>query len=74
MDWKGILTFIIASILGWLAGYFGSYTKKKGENLATKEDIGEITRRVEEAKSSFATSLELIKWELSKKGTIHRLA
>lgn len=75
MEWKVIITFAIASILGWLArSYLDSYTKKKAENLATKQDIGEITRRVEEVKSSFATSFELIKWELSKKGTIHRLA
>ncbi len=75
MDWKFIIALVIASIIGWLLrSYFGSYAKKKAENLATKQDIGEITRTVEEVKSNLATSLELIKWELGKKATIHRLA
>jgi hypothetical protein len=75
MNWKLIITFAIASILGWLARTsLGSYAKKKSENLATKQDIGEITRTVEDVKSEVATSLELIKWELGKKATIHRLA
>ncbi len=75
MDWKLTLAIVILPIMGWLArSYLGSYTKKKGENLATKEDIGEITRTVEEIKSELATSMEFIRWELNKKATIHRLA
>ncbi|MFA4820538.1 MAG: hypothetical protein WC613_06300 [Candidatus Aenigmatarchaeota archaeon] len=31
----------------------GAYIRKKGDNLATKEDIGDITRKVEEVKAEF---------------------
>ncbi|HEU0143434.1 MAG TPA: hypothetical protein VFQ47_01495 [Nitrososphaera sp.] len=75
MDWKITLTFVIASIITWIArSYLDSYVRKKGENLATKEDIEEITRKVEGVKSEVSVKLELIKWELGKKATIHRLA
>ncbi|HXL80643.1 MAG TPA: hypothetical protein VN951_07175 [Pyrinomonadaceae bacterium] len=51
-----------------------AYASEKAKGLATKEDIGEITRKVEEIKGAVSLNLELIKWELSKKATIHRLA
>ena len=51
-----------------------AYAAEKGRGLATREDIGDITRTVEEVKSNVAMSLELIRLELGKKATIHRLA
>ena len=42
-----LLSFITAGA----GAYLGSYLKKKGENLATKEDIGELTRRTREIES-----------------------
>jgi hypothetical protein len=51
-----------------------AYAAEKAKGLATKEDVGEITRNVEEVRSEVTANLELIKWELSKKATIHRLA
>jgi len=49
------------------------YLTEKGKNLATKEDIGEITNKVEEVKSNYLIELEKIKMDLSflsKKHTI----
>jgi hypothetical protein len=46
---KGILTDIpsLITMLGaGLAAYFGSYLKKKGENLATRGDIGKLVEQV----------------------------
>lgn len=51
-----------------------AYALEKAKGLATKEDIGEITRKVEDVKSEVTLKLEYIKSELSKKATIHRLA
>ena len=47
---------IVSSLIFWFitlvcaaaGSYFGAYLKKKGENLATKEDIDELTRRTKE--------------------------
>ena len=70
-----VLTFILICMAGWLiTKYFPSYFSEKGKNLATKEDIEEITRIVEDVKSKVSVNIELIKWELSKKATVHRLA
>ncbi|MCA7890019.1 hypothetical protein LGM58_43380 [Burkholderia contaminans] len=58
------------SLLGVLAGagvillaqeFLPGYFRKKGENLATKEDIAEITKRQEEIKHQFAEIIEISK-------------
>ena len=41
--------------------YLPAYTAEKGKNLATKEDIGEITGIVEGVRSQHATELELVR-------------
>src|ERR1700724_1636329 len=75
MTWKLTLIFLAGSVVTWIVkAYFDSYFRKKAENLATKQDIEEITRTVEGVKREVSVQLELIKWELSKKATIHRLA
>jgi|GEM_PF-2410304 len=44
--------------------YLPAYAAEKGKNLATKEDIGEITRIVEEVRSQHGTELELVRGAL----------
>jgi len=44
---------LVALPLGWVGGMLNSYFSKKGENLATKEDIEEITNKVEAVKHHF---------------------
>jgi hypothetical protein len=46
--------------------YLPAYATKKGENLATKEDIGEITRIIEGVRSQNATELELVRGALQQ--------
>ena len=51
----GILQIVIAIILGLvIKSYLPSYFSKKGENLATKEDIREITEKVGEIRVEYA--------------------
>lgn len=47
------------TLAGWalVKRFFGDYLSEKGKNLATREDIAEITRIVEEAKLSFNEDL-----------------
>jgi hypothetical protein len=65
---ENIIPFVYAIagiLLGWFGNYGLSYMKEKGGNLATKEDIKEITKLVESVHSEYAASLELIKTDLS---------
>ena len=49
-----ILQVLILIALGFLSFKFlPAYYNKKAENLATKEDIGEITKKVESVKADF---------------------
>lgn len=59
--------FLGLLINGFLQKYFG----KKGENLATKEDISEITNKIETVKHDYARQLESTKAQLSAQISTH---
>ena len=55
---------ILAAVLGtafWLRHYLSTYLAEKGRNLATKEDIGDLTHRV-----------EAIKLQYQRAGAVHQ--
>lgn len=60
-------TFGIGAIIGAgflffiLKSYLPAYFSEKAKNLATKEDIGEITSEVEQVKSGYAEMLEEVR-------------
>jgi hypothetical protein len=62
------MTYFIIQIFCLITGfaflYFKSYSSEKGKNLATKEDIGEITKTVETIKTELAKDTEKLKTEL----------
>ncbi len=46
-----LVTVALSSLANWMfKSFFGEYLGGKGKNLATKQDVAEITRRQEEAK------------------------
>ncbi len=49
----------------FLRSFLPAYVTRKGENLATKEDVEEITHKVERAKIEYAQSLERLKADLT---------
>jgi hypothetical protein len=55
VEWISI--FIIGLIV-LIASYLGSYIRKKGQNLATKEDISEITEKIEGIRADYAKQIE----------------
>lgn len=60
--WLIILDIIIIIGMGALGlfvkNYFPSYMDEKGKNLATKEDVQEITRKTEEVQQEFKVGFE----------------
>jgi hypothetical protein len=50
-----------------------SYLAEKGKNEAIKEDLEEINRKLESIKSEYVERNELLRWQLSKKATLHKL-
>lgn len=61
MEWVQIvLNAFFVFLLGlFIKNYFPEYMKEKGKNLATKEDIEEITRKTELVQKEFKESFEL---------------
>ncbi len=48
--WFYLLIFLLTAF----AGFLGSYLRKKGENVATKEDIKDITEKIEKVRSQYS--------------------
>ena len=44
--------------------YLSSYLKQKGENLATKEDVGDIAHKIEAVRVQYASELEHLRTRL----------
>ncbi len=54
-------TLILTILLGLLFSiYLPSYTKEKAKNLATKEDIAEITNKAESVRAEFSKESQLL--------------
>ncbi|MDX5367102.1 MAG: hypothetical protein LPK88_11720, partial [Alphaproteobacteria bacterium] len=53
-----LVSWLGTGIAGGLGAWFGAYLSKKGENLATKEDISAITHLQEGVKHEFQTLIE----------------
>ncbi len=63
-------TMLIIPICG-IASYFGAYLKKRGENLATKEDLREVTNAVKQIEAAYAREIESHKIDLLKSKTLY---
>lgn len=61
MGWgQTILILVFIFLLGlFLKHYLPSYMEEKGKNLATKEDVAEITRKTEEVQAEFREGFEM---------------
>jgi hypothetical protein len=56
------MTELITGLVGMGVGWFlQSYLGAKGKNLATKEDIGDITQKIEEVKAALGSRLHIHK-------------
>src|SRR5258706_7986201 len=60
-----ILEIIILLIINFFSLWLINYLQQKGKNLATKEDVGKITEKIEEVKTIYKHSYDLKKTEMS---------
>jgi hypothetical protein len=68
-----ILTIVTIGIVGYfIKNYFPSYFKEKAKNLATKEDLKEITNQVESIKHLYSSDLEALKAQLGSQLFVHQ--
>jgi hypothetical protein len=58
-----LINFALFTLAFLIAKFLPSYLTKKGENLATKEDIGKITHEIETVKNVFKDQRDLSKTE-----------
>lgn len=68
-----IILDILIILIGLYLIFFKSYFKEKGKNLATFEDIGKITEKVETVKSTFQKLIENLRSDLAKQNISHQL-
>jgi|SRR6185437_178506 len=65
--WFIVIVQVVGFVLVCIKLFAKSYSSEKGKNLATKEDIGEITQIVESIKTSLAIKTEELRSDLSYK-------
>jgi hypothetical protein len=66
--------FAVVVLLSGIAAYCGAYLKKKGENLASAEDMRRLTEKVEEIKSSYTMQIEDYKAQLTRRTQAAKVA
>lgn len=69
MEWiQIIINVVLIFLLGlFIKNYLPSYMNEKGKNLATKEDIQEITKKTEEVQKEFKEGFEYFSSDLQFK-------
>lgn len=55
-----------------MRSFLPSYLSEKGKSLATREDIAELTEKVESVKTAYATELERVRHSLARSDVYHR--
>ena len=63
-----LISTIVVLLVGLYLIYVKSYLSEKAKNVATTNDIGKITRIIEETKKDFSTELELLRSNLNLYG------
>jgi hypothetical protein len=64
MDLNEFLYFIVGGIIFLVSQYLIYYFREKGKNLATKEDVEEITDKIEAVKNQYTVEIEKLKADL----------
>ena len=68
----GVNLVAIVTISLLLKQYLPKYLERKAENLATKEDIGAITKEIESVKTDYSMRLERLRNALDKTKYMHQ--
>jgi hypothetical protein len=66
------LVLIVYLLAALIAGFFGSYIREKGKNVATREDIEDITRKVESIKHELDRATHASKQQFDAEFIIYR--
>lgn len=66
---------VLIVIIGLASGYFGAYLKEKGKNTATKEDVAEVIRKVEEVKVEMSEKdrISTVKYQQKREACLRML-
>ena len=67
------LTLAACVVILALRAFLPKYIEEKAKNLATKEDVGDITATIERVRSQYATDLERVRSDLTRSLNVHKL-
>lgn len=77
IDSKIMLSYMqlfVFVLLSGVAAFLGAYIKKKGENLATAEDVRQLTCKVEDIKVEYSKQIEDYKAQLERDRKVAKVA
>jgi hypothetical protein len=67
-SWEAVTELLSVGLIAGIGAYFGSYLKAKGKNLATKEDVAELTRTTKDIEAKISGRLwdSQRRWEMKR--------
>jgi len=69
--WDVVLFVAVIAVFG-MRYLLPAYLPEKGKNLASKEDLEELTRKVEGVKTQYLSELERLRFDLGQASLVHR--
>lgn len=70
--WEILIVVAVIAPAIWARYALPTYLAEKGKNLASKQDIEELTRKVEGIRSQYLTELERLRFDLERASLMHR--
>jgi len=70
--WDLVVLAVVVIAAMWMRFYLPSYLAEKGKNLASKEDVEELTRKVEGVRTQYLSELERLRFDLGRASLVHK--
>lgn len=70
--WDFVVAAVIVIVLFWARYALPAYLAEKGKNLASKEDLEELTRKVEGVRTQYLGELEHLRFDLARASLVYK--
>src|SRR5438445_7369720 len=67
-----VVLVVIVTAAMWMRYALPAYLAEKGKNLASKEDLEELTRKVEGVRTQYLSELERLRFDLGRASLVHK--
>jgi hypothetical protein len=70
--WDFLFAAVVLVVFFWIRHALPAYLAEKGKNLASKEDVEVLTRKVEAVRAQHLGELERLRFDLARASVVHK--